>query len=44
MLRQVELVEKVKSYDPDVEYLHSVDIKRGKNEYATVLIFLMLFP
>lgn len=31
-------------YDPDVEYLHSVDIKRGKNEYATVLIFSMLFP
>ena len=39
-----ELFEVIKTYDPDASYFKSIGVKRGKFDYAQVLVFKMLLP
>jgi hypothetical protein len=39
-----EIRLKIREIDQNVEYLSSIDVKRGKRDYASVLIFRMLLP
>ena len=39
-----ELFELIKAYDPDASYFKSIGVKRGKFDYAQVLVFKMLLP